>query len=222
MSELEIYGYIVSQPMRSVLAFCKLSGIPYTFHEFTYLKNEYLTEEFSKINPHQEIPAIVHNGYNLWESAAIVTYLADAYNIDNQWYPKDPKIRGRINAYLHWHHQNTREPITGYLMAKVVDPTFFGQPELTAEKEAIYITKLNEFYANFNWILSDTHYIARTSQPTIADIFAYNECKSGKEISINLDGNPIIKAWYNEIEVIPVVKELDDASFEASKAFTPS
>lgn len=219
MSELEIYGYIVSQPLLSVLAFCNLSGIPYTFHEFDYLKREDLTEEFAKINPYQQVPAIVHNGYNLWESAAIISYLADAYNIDNQWYPKDLKVRGRINSYLHWHHENIRNPITSYLRAKIYRPKYSGTPQLTAETEAPYIEKLNEFYSNLTWILSDTHYVARTVLPTIADIFACNECASGKEIPIDFRAHPVINAWYCGIEAIPEVKILVDAYFEAIKAF---
>lgn len=222
MSELEIYGNILSQPMRSVLAYCKLSGIAYTQHDLMFLKGEHLTEEYAKINPNQEFPAIVHNGYNLWESAAIVAYLADAYNIDNQWYPKDPKVRGRINAYLHSHHQSTRAPITGYLRAKVAGPKFFGAPELTAETEAPYIAKLTEFYSNFTWILSETHYVARTAGPTIADIFAYSELSSGKLIPMDLSAHPAINAWFTEISAIPEIKELDDAALEVIKTLMSS
>ena len=82
---LEIYGNSLSQPSRSVIIFCKLSGIKYIFHNIEYLgSQENLTDEYAKISPFQEIPAIVHGKYNLWESAAIVSYLADAYNIENQ------------------------------------------------------------------------------------------------------------------------------------------
>ena len=106
MSEsLKIYGLMLSQPMRTVIAFCKLSNVPYEYQEVSIPKGEHLTEDFARINPHQRVPAIVHGDYNLWESPAIVAYIADAFNVDNQWYPKDIKVRGRINAYLHWHHQ---------------------------------------------------------------------------------------------------------------------
>lgn len=219
MSELEIYGHILSQPVRSVFAFCNLSKIVYTPHILDFMKGDHLTEEYSKINPNLQMPAIVHNGYNLWESGAIVAYLADAYNIDNQWYPKDPKIRGRINAYLHSHHQSTRVPLTSYIQAKVTGPKLFAAPELTAENEAIFIVKLNEFYSNFTWILSDTHYVARTSQPTIADVFAYYEFSNGKLLPLDLGAHPTIKAWFDEISAIPEVKELDDAALELIKAF---
>ena len=99
---LELYGHLMSQPSRSLIIYCKLSNIPYNFHNIEFLTaRDNMTDEYAKIHPFQEIPAILHGKYNLWESAAIVTYLADAYNLDNQWYPKDIKQRGLVNAYLH-------------------------------------------------------------------------------------------------------------------------
>ena len=210
MSQLEIYGNVLSQPVRSVLAFCKLSGIEYNLHEVNFLQGETTTEEFTKLNPFQSIPVIVHNGYNLWESAAIVKYLADAYNVDNQWYPKDIKIRGRIDAYLHSHHGTTRTAITGYLRAKVAGPRFYGRPELTEETEAPFIAKLNQFYEEFTTALSQSHYAARTAQATIADVFAYNEFSSGRIIPLNLDPQPAIKAWFEEIGAVPQIREIED------------
>lgn len=128
MSDLIIYGHVLSQIASSVMVFCRLSLISYIHKDLNIFLKEKISDKFLRINSFQEMPAIVHEDYNLLESAAIVAYLADTFNIDNQWYPKDNKIRGRINAYLHWHHQGTREPISGYLMAKVSGPRFFRAP----------------------------------------------------------------------------------------------
>ena len=215
MSELDIYGNPISPPVRTVLTFCRLSEIAYTFHEIYPLAGHCSTEEYKKINPFEQIPGIVHNGYNLWESAAIVEYLADAYNIDNQWIPKDIKIRGRINAYLHSHHQGTRTPLFGYWVRKVIRPKYFGFPELTPETEAPFIAEANDFLERFNWALTETHYVARTSQATIADIFAHSEVVIALTIPISLESYPLIQAWYQEISDMPIVKEMDEARIEA-------
>jgi glutathione S-transferase len=175
MSELTIYGMLPSSPVRSVVTFCRLSEIPFAHKIILIGSNEIRSEEYAQINPMQTIPAIVHNGFNLWESAAIVPYLADAFQIDNQWYPKDIKIRGKINAYLHWHHQAVRAPITGFLVAKFIAPRFYGTPELTEEAEAPYKAALEESLRTFEWQLKETRYAARTETATIADVFAYDE-----------------------------------------------
>lgn len=217
MSDLTVYGNVFSQPTRSVLTFCRLSGIEHTHKDLNFLKREHLSEEFTLINPFQAMPAIVHGTFNLWESAAIVPYLADSYNVDNQWYPKDLKIRARINAYLHWHHQGTRDPIVSYLRAKLFAPKF-GAPELTEETEAPYKAKLEEWYETFTWVLSETHYAARTATPTIADVFAYNEVFNAMPI-MNLDAHPAIKAWFDELSAVPIIREIGQEAQEVYRKF---
>ena len=208
MSELTLYTHPLNQPGRSVAIFCKLSGIEFAPKPMNIISGETSTEEFTRINPFQMLPAIVHNGYNVWESAAIISYLADVYNVDNQWYPKDIKIRARINAYLHWHHQNVRDPVSDYLRVKVGGPKYFGLPELTPEAEVPYRQKLNNCLENFTWVISETRYVARTSTPTIADIFAINELHGLKYLGVSLDNHPAIKSWYDEIRAISKVNEI--------------
>jgi glutathione S-transferase len=204
---LEIYGSYLSQPARSVLIYCKLSGIPYKFHVVEFLNREHLTDEYKKINPYRKVPAIVHGDYKLWESAAIVTYLADAYDADNQWYPKDIKVRGRINSYLHWHHEAIRRPLIQYIRSKLILP-LFGFPELTPEKEAILKKNSETVLKKLSNILNNFDYVARTQYPTVADVFAYSEIASGLLINLNLSFYPIVKNWFDNIGKIKEVKEV--------------
>ena len=208
MPELTVYTDLLNQPGRSIILFCDLSSIEFTLSPTNAITGEASTEEFAKINPFKMTPAIVHNGYNVWESAAIISYLADVYNIDNQWYPKDIKIRARINAYLHWNHQTVRDPVSDYLRVKVGGPKYFGLPELTPEAEVPYRQKLNNCLENFTWVISETRYVARTSTPTIADIFSINELHGLKYLGVSLDDHPAIKSWYDEIRAISKVNEI--------------
>lgn len=217
MSELVVYGTPASQPVRSVLFFLKQSGIEYTYKEVSLMKGENMTEEFTKINPFQSLPAIVHDGFNLWESAAIVSYLADAYNVDNQWYPKDPRVRGRINAFLHWHHQNIRAPLVNYLWAKYYGPKVKGAPQLTEETERPLKEGLQTWYENFEWLLNDTGFVARTEKATIADVFAYNEITLGLLIPMDLDAHPKIRTWFDNIGNDPVIQELLSSALDVIK-----
>ena len=196
-----------SQPTRSLVTFCTLSNVSFEFHEVS-TPGENLSEEYAKINPYQEIPAILHGDYNLWESAAIVTYIADAFNIDNQWYPKDPRLRGRINSYLHWHHQGCREAFYSYLYASHVGPRFYGRPECTAEALKLEKIKFLNYFEGLRWGLSETGYVARTSQASIADIFAYSEVAMSIIIGFDMSTvNSEVRIWYDEIGAIPEVVE---------------
>ena len=214
MSDLKVYGFIPSQPCRTVFAFLKLSNIDYTFVKVDSLLGENLTEEFAKINPFQAAPAILHGDYSLWESGAIITYLADTFDVDNSWYPKDAKIRGRINAFIHWHHQGVREPCMSYLVAKFTGPKLKGMPVLTEENEVPIRERFNQFLGDLKWLLKDTGYVARTEGPTIADIFVFNELT----VVLNLfsfEQHPEIKSWFDQIGAVPQVKELTDECMQS-------
>ncbi|OMJ65622.1 hypothetical protein SteCoe_37889 [Stentor coeruleus] len=217
MSDLTVYGTMISQPTRSVLSFCRLSGLEFQYNDLDFIKRNHCTDEFAKINPFQAMPAIVHNSFNVWESVSCVMYLADVFNVDNQWYPKDLKIRARINSYLLWHDEGVRIPLDSYLKAKYLVPKF-GGPKLTEETEAPYKDKLQEWYNTFKWQLAETHYAGRTDTPTIADVFAYNEIANAS-VLMDLNEQPEIKKWYDEIGAIPVVQEYTQQAFEMMRKF---
>lgn len=217
MSDLKVYGAVLSQPTRSVLAYLKLSGIQYTYEEIGLFDGSLETESFTKINPFHKAPAIVHGDFSVWESPAIVTYLADAYDVDNHWYPKDIKIRARINAYLHWHHQGTREPLVTYLIRKIIAPVAFGAPALTPEQEEPLLAKVNEYFTTLTWILSETGNIARTANPTIADVFAHSEILTFLAgTNFDLTPFPSVKAWFDQLATNEIVQEFDTIGREAA------
>ena len=211
---LHVYGHVGSQPARSVLVFCRLSNIPFEYHQVNLMQRENYSEEFTSINPWQEVPAIVYGDFKLNESAAIVPYLADAFSIDNQWYPKNIQVRARINAYLHWHHQGVRGPCIQYLFEKIIAPVFINAPVLTEEREAVLKANFENFFSLFNSILSETHYAARTSTASIADVFAYNEIVGALALGINLSLYPEVSTWLGEIGAIEPLAEYTKASQE--------
>ena len=218
MSELlQLYGHPLSQPVRSVQIFCDLSKIPYNFNFVDLLKRDNLSDDFTKINPFQEVPAIVHGSFAVWESSAIVVYLADAYNVDNNWYPKNIQTRARINAFLHWHHENLRAPIAEYVRAKVLFPKFFRAPKLSKENEEVFQKRVKELLETLSWILKDHKYIARTQHPTIADVFAYSEIATGFAIPIDLKPYPAVHKWFAEIGNVPAVKTVHEFLFKLNK-----
>ena len=200
-----IYGHPVSAPSRTIAAYCELSGIQIQYHMVDLAKKEHLTEEYARINPFQTIPSCVYRGYNVWESCSIVPYLADALRVDNQWYPKDPRVRVRINSYLHLHGTGIRDPIAGYTGPKFIYPKFMGAPELSPEAEAPLREKFLEAIDTIKWMISETGFIARTQQATVADVFAYSEVSQSRLLGYNFAQHREVKEWYERIGQYPAV-----------------
>lgn len=57
---------------------------------------------FFQLNPQHVIPTINDNGFVLWESRAIITYLVQQYGKDDSLYPKDPKKRAVVDQRLYF------------------------------------------------------------------------------------------------------------------------
>ncbi len=76
-------------------------GLPYTAHSIDIGKDEQFKPEFLKISPNNRIPAIVDrdNGLSLFESGAILIYLADK---TGKLLARDGEARWRAIEWLMW------------------------------------------------------------------------------------------------------------------------
>lgn len=58
--------------------------------------------DYLRMNPNGRVPTLQHGDFTLWESNAIVRYLALAFDPDGRLYPAEPKIRAGIERWLDW------------------------------------------------------------------------------------------------------------------------
>ncbi|XP_050325513.1 glutathione S-transferase 1-1-like [Bactrocera neohumeralis] len=97
---MDFYYIIESAPCRSILMLAQSLGVELNRKILSLKNGEHLTPEFLKINPQHTIPTLVDNGHSVWESRAILIYLAEAYGKDDSLYPKCPKKRAVVNQRL--------------------------------------------------------------------------------------------------------------------------
>jgi len=200
---VEIYGYPMSQPSRVIVWFCQINSIPYVYHNVDLSQGQQRNAEFKKIHPFQKVPAIVDNGIRVFESHTIVKYLARKYQVSDHWYPSSLQESLVVDEYLDWHHLNTRKALSGLIFAKYLAPKFGISIDengiKTAEKEAhIALKNINDVW------LADSRWIGGTIEPSIADLFAYQEIAQLGIIGFsNLANYPKIVAWIEKIKTLP-------------------
>jgi glutathione S-transferase len=128
MSELFLYGDMLSQPTRSIVVFCNINKIKYTFVPIMLGKMEQRSEEYRKINPRMLVPAIKlkegEKEFTLTESCAILRFLAEYYKVEGTWYGPDVYRKALINEMLDWHHLNNRYVLANAVFSKVFTPVF--------------------------------------------------------------------------------------------------
>lgn len=98
---MRLHSFFVTPNNRKVEAFIKHFDLPVEIHQVSFKDNETQTDEFFAINPMRKVPVLVDDDLNLWESNAILTYLATKFPETNML-PTDMKGRADADRWLHW------------------------------------------------------------------------------------------------------------------------
>ena len=157
-------------------------------------KKEQFKKEFSKLSPTNKIPVIVdtENGQRIFESGAILIYLAQKYNkfLDNESYWEIMQwlilqvayvgpMLGQAHQYLFYHR---------------------GKSKFAEEKTKVYVEHV---YSILEKQLIDKEYIVKDY--SIADIAIWPWVDRCERHEINLEDYPNIKRWYDKISIRPAV-----------------
>ena len=157
-------------------------------------KKEQFKKEFSKLSPTNKIPVIVdtENGQRIFESGAILIYLAQKYNkfLDNENYWEIMQwlilqvayvgpMLGQAHQYLFYHR---------------------GKSKFAEEKTKGYVEHV---YSILEKQLMDKEYIVKDY--SIADIAIWPWVDRCERHEINLEDYPNIKRWYDKISIRPAV-----------------
>ena len=103
-------------------------GVAYDGIRLHFDRDEHKSAEFLKVNPRGKVPAIVHDGFALAESGAILEYLEEAWP-ERPLLPKEAKARGRVRQLAREAGEYLNEATNG------VTRLAFGRPrDDTAER----------------------------------------------------------------------------------------
>jgi len=168
---LKVYVDRLSQPSRALIIFCRVNKIDFEEVTVNLAKREHRTSEFKKINPMGQVPAIVDGRFRLFESHAILRYLATVFpGVPDHWYPADLFTRAKIESILDWHHSNLRRGAATFVLHTTLAP-FLGitpNPEAAKEGENLLVRSLGTIESV--WLKGDAKFLNGNRQPTIADL----------------------------------------------------
>jgi glutathione S-transferase len=100
MSRIVLYHSPYSPWSRSVLFLIKHLKIDVEVKIVDLLNDEQMSQEFLKINPQHCVPTLDDNGFYLWESRAILSYLVETKA--PHLVPTSPKERAILNQRLYF------------------------------------------------------------------------------------------------------------------------
>ena len=167
---------------------------PYSVHPVNIIENEQFSDEFSRIAPSNKIPAIIDrdNGQSIFESGAIMMYLAKKHNqfLSQKHYwqimewiifqlSQVGPVLGQAHQFLYYHP---------------------NQSEFVEKK---YIDYTKRIYQTLNERLKDNEYLG--VEYSIADIATWPWIARFERHRINLSDYPEVHNWYKLIRGRPAV-----------------
>lgn len=100
---MKLYGHPWSSNARRVQMLCEELNIPYSYETVDLMQGVQYSPEFQKLNPNSKVPVLDDDGFVLWESQAILRYLADKHHA-GAWYPTALQERAVVEQWLDWNH----------------------------------------------------------------------------------------------------------------------
>jgi len=193
---MKLYGHSWSNAARRVQMLCEELGIPYTYETVDLMGGKQYTPEFQKLNPNSKVPAIDDDGFMLWESQAIMRYLADKHKA-HAWYPTDPKARARVEQWLDWNQTRL-----GTEAGKIMFNTHFAGDK--RNDQAIEDAKkwLEKIFPVMDAELKNRSYLSG-DQPTLADLAAASNLAYLEMCQYDLKPYSAITRWYDAMKKRP-------------------
>lgn len=166
-----------------------------------HFAGEHRTPEFEAINPNFKIPALQDGDFTLWESNAIMQYLADGTSL----YPDDPQTRADISRWQFW-TSFTFGPTTAALIFERAFKESMGMGKPDPALIAAESQKLATFSTILNLHLEGREYLVGDSL-TIADFAVCAEMSFNAIGQLDFSDYPNIIAWEARLNALPAWQE---------------
>ena len=111
---LKIYGRTTSANVQKVMWAVAELGLPHERIDAGGAFGKLDSPEFKAMNPNGLIPCVDDNGFALWESHAIVRYLADTYGRGTLG-PQDRRAYATADQWMDWSHTTIQPEIIATL-----------------------------------------------------------------------------------------------------------
>ena len=157
--------------------------------------------EFLKMNPNHRVPVLQDGRFYLWESRAIMQYLADK-TPGQTIYPADLQARADVNRWLFWSSQHFAPAIRIFFWENLVKGMIGrGAPDPDELRRGDVL--FNEFAAVLDAHLADRRYVSGASL-TLADlsIAAAYACAAPGKAPVAWYAN--IQKWFTRMQALEV------------------
>jgi len=190
---IKLYGFELSGNTYKVKLLLHLLNVEYQFISLDVKNKQHKTNDYLKLNPRGEFPALIDGKVVVWDSQAILVYLAQKYGSQlnvNHWYPLNAADMAHITQWL----TVANGEIFNFL-GKARSKIKFGYDcdlELAQTQGKAILEWVDKHLSKRTWLA--------TNNASIADIACYPYIALCEEGNISLEGYPSIHSWFQQIQ----------------------
>ena len=189
---MKLYDVELSGNSYRVRLLLSLLGVKHELVTVDLMKGEQREPWFLKLNPRGQVPTLDDDGTVVWDSMAILAYLARKYG-GERWFTIDATEMAEV---MQWLAVMENETLYGLgkarLICKFKFPGSLQDAQLLGRKG---LDVLEQRLAANQWLALD--------RPTIADIGCFPYVALASEGEIPLDAYPSVRSWIDRIKSLP-------------------
>ena len=197
---IKLHGFPLSPRAFKVLFAAEQFGVPYELVPIDFARGDTKTPQYIAMNPNQRMPVMDHDGFYLWESNAIIQYLAEQ-KPEGGYLPKDLKTRMLALQWQFW-EANHWDPAAAVFMFERVVKKLFGR----GEADPAEIKRGTELMARLAPVLDGqlgkTRFVVG-DRVTVADISLGGTLVSADQAGMPLEDYRGIQRWLTELRALP-------------------
>jgi glutathione S-transferase len=178
-------------------------GAEYENKTINFREQEHKSEEFLKVNPNGKIPALIDDGFTIWDSMAINFYLADAYK--PSLLGKDPKERGIVHQWSLWAIADLQGPLIDIFIQLIFVPEERRSDEVIGKARK----KLPALFETLNNDLEKNQFLSG-DKFSLADLNVSSVVTITEAIDYSIDEYPNIISWLSRLSERSAYRKYQD------------
>ncbi len=189
---IRLYDSALSGNCHKVRMLLSFLGLQYETVPVNWAAGEHLSASIRALNPRAQLPILSDDGHIVWDSQAILTYLARRYG-EERWLPLDAEGLANVVRWM----MLANEEIRALAWARVavrMNRDHDRLPKLQADGRA-GLAVLEDRLSVGSWVAGD--------QFTIADIACFPYVALAPEGGVALDPYSAIRRWIGRIQSQP-------------------
>lgn len=192
---MKLYNLERSGNCYKIRLFLSILKLEYTGIAVNVAEGENSSTEFLAMNPNGLLPVLVDEDITIYDSAAILCYLAKNY-ADEHWLPQDKLQFPQVIRWLAFEQSEGRYGLARARAIKLNIPGVLSRMGTLEESQRLG----NQALDIMNKQLSQTQWLAGGPEPSICDLACYPYTALCNEGDLSLEPFREVSRWIKDIE----------------------